>query len=169
MDKKIIDLLNQQINLEWYSAYFYLDVYAYYNDKNLDGFANWFLIQTQEERDHAMLFVTYLLNNGGRLALEDIKAAKSDFKNFAEPLHAVYEHELKITASINNIYAEAQKRKDYRTMQFLDWFVKEQGEEEKNTQDIIKKYELFGDDKHNLYMLNNELLSRTYSAPTLTL
>ena len=78
-------------------------------------------------------------------------------------------HEQKVTTAINNIYAAAYELKDFRTMQLLDWFVKEQNEEEKNTESIVKKYDLFGNDSKGLYMLDNELATRVYSAPTLTL
>ena len=80
-----------------------------------------------------------------------------------------YEHEQYVTSLINNIYAAAHDAKDYRTMQFLDWFVKEQGEEEKNADDMLKKYDLYGSDPKGLYSLNSELAGRVYSAPSLTL
>jgi ferritin len=169
IDPELVKLLNKQINMEWYSAYFYLDIYAYYADKNLNGFANWFNIQTQEERDHAMLFITYLLNNDIKPELADIRASERKFENFRQPAEAAYTHEQAVTASINTIYAEAQKLKDFKTMQFLDWFVKEQGEEEKNTLDIIKRYDLFGSDSKGLYMLDSELGTRIYAAPTLVI
>jgi len=169
IDKKLAELLNNQVNMEWYSAYIYLDIYSYYTDKNLNGFGNWFLIQTQEERDHALLFVKYLLNNSEQLILKDVKAPEFAFKDFLEPAEAAFEHEKKVTASINNIYALAYELKDFRTMQFLDWFVKEQGEEEKNTEDIVKKYNLFGNDPRGLYLLDAELATRIYAPPTLVI
>ena len=169
LDSGLVKLMSGQINMEWYSAYFYLDIHTYYMDKNLNGFGNWFFVQTQEERDHAMLFVNYLLNNSERPELYDIKAPKMKFSDFRQPAAAAFEHEKKVTASINTIYAEAQKLKDFRTMQFLDWFVKEQGEEEKNTEDIIKRYDLFGSDPKGLYLLDSELGARIYAAPTLVL
>lgn len=169
LNKELVTLLNNQINMEWYSAYFYLDIYGYYADKNLDGFANWFHIQTQEERDHAMLFTTYLLNNSEKFTLQDIKNPNIVFKDYREPALAAFEHEKKVTASINNIYAVAFEQKDFRTMQFLDWFVKEQGEEEKNTEDIIKKYDLFGNDARGLYLLDAELATRVYTPASLVL
>lgn len=169
LNKKIVAMLNDQINMEWYSAYFYLDIYGYYSDQNLDGFANWFHIQAQEERDHAMLFIQYILNNNGRLVLQDIKASKEKFDDLKKPLEAAFEHELKVTKSIHDIYEKAHELKDFRTMQFLDWFVKEQGEEEKNTEDIIKKYELFGKDEKSLYLINTELGARAYVPASLTL
>ena len=169
LNKELVSLLNNQINMEWYSAYLYLDIYSYYTDQNLNGFGNWFYVQTQEERDHAMLFVKYLFNNSEKVVLKDIKAANLSFNDFREPAIAAFEHEQKVTASINNIYAVAYEQKDFRTMQFLDWFVKEQGEEEKNTEDIVKKYDLFGRDARSLYLLDAELASRVYTPPSLVL
>ena len=102
----------------------------------------------------------------------ELKAvAKPDvlFQDFRQPAVAAFGHEQKVTASINAIYAVAYELKDFRTMQFLDWFVKEQGEEEKNADDIIKKYDLFGTDPKGLYLLDAELAARTYAAPSLVL
>ena len=169
LNKELVTLLNNQINMEWYSAYLYLDIYGYYSDQNLNGFGTWFNIQTQEERDHALLFMKYLLNNSEKVTLQDIKAPNTDFKTFREPAEAAFEHEKKVTASINNIYATAYELKDFRTMQFLDWFVKEQGEEEKNTEDVVKKYDLFGTDAKGLYMLDAELATRIYTPATLVI
>lgn len=169
INKELVLLLNNQINMEWYSAYFYLDIYSYYTDKNLDGFGNWFNVQAQEERDHAMLFMKYLLNNNEKATLQAIQAPNFVFKDFREPAKAAFEHEKKVTASIHNIYALAYEQKDYRTMQFLDWFVKEQGEEEKNTEDIVKKYDLFANDAKGLYMLDTQLATRIYTPATLVI
>lgn len=169
MNEKIAALINDQINMEWYSAYFYLSIHNYYVDQELNGFGNWFYVQTQEERDHAMLFIKYLQNNNEKIRLSDVKAPHMPFDDFRAPAAATYEHERKVTASINNIYATAYDLKDFRTMQLLDWFVKEQNEEEKNTESILKKYDLFGGDSKGLYMLDNELGTRVYTAPTLVL
>jgi len=169
LDKKLTDLLNRQVNMEWYSAYLYLDIFSYYSDKSLNGFANWFHVQTQEERDHAMLFIQYLLNNGEKVTLEDVKAPGTDFNTYLDPLNASLEHERKVTASINHIYGEAYALKDFRTMQFLDWFVKEQGEEEKNAEDNIKRFGLFGNDPKSLYSLDAEMAGRIYAPPSLVL
>ena len=169
LDDKIVDLIDKQINMEWYSAYLYLDIHDYYIDQELDGFGNWFYIQTQEERDHAMLFVKYLQNNNCRIRLFDVKTPDVRFSDFREPAAAAFKHEQEVTASINNIYATAYGLKDFRTMQFLDWFIKEQNEEEKNTETIVKKYDLFGGEAKGLYMLDNELATRVYAAPTLVI
>ena len=169
MDKRVAELINDQINKEFYSAYLYLDFANYYGSVGLDGFENWYKIQAQEERDHAMLFFQYLENNGEKITLEAIAKLDKVFESHIDPLKAGLEHEKYVTSLINNIYEAAHEVKDFRTMQLLDWFVKEQGEEEKNASDMITKMELFGSDAKGLYMLNSELGARVYSAPSLTL
>ena len=169
MDKKVAALINDQINKELYSAYLYLDFANYYGSVGLDGFANWYKIQAQEERDDAMLFFQYLENNGEKITLEAIAKPDKVLDSHMAPLEAGLEHEKYVTSLINNIYEAAHEVKDFRTMQLLDWFVKEQGEEEKNASDMITKMELFGSDAKGLYMLNSELGARVYSAPSLTL
>ncbi len=169
LNKEVVQLLNEQITKEFYSAYLYMDMANYYADQSLNGFENWFFIQMQEERDHALLFREYLLNNGEVVKLAEIAAPDKTYASFRDPLAIAYEHEQFVTASINNIYEAASRCKDFRTMQFLDWFVKEQGEEEKNADDNVKKFDLFAGDPKGLYMLDNEMKARVYSAPSLVL
>ncbi|MCI8399966.1 MAG: ferritin [Oscillibacter sp.] len=169
LQEKVAALLNDQVNKEFYSAYLYLDFSNYFEARGLDGFANWYKIQAQEERDHAMLFYQYLQNNNAKVTLEAIAKPDKNLDSDMAVLQAGLEHELYVTSLINAIYAAAHEVKDFRTMQFLDWFVKEQGEEETNAHDLISKMELFGSDPKSLYMLNSELASRVYSAPSLTL
>ena len=169
MNTKVHELLNQQINKEFYSAYLYLEFSNYFEDKGLDGFANWYMIQAQEERDHAMLFYTYLQNENQKVTLMAIDKPDKKLDSHMDVLLAGLEHEKYVTSLINDIYAEAYEAKDFRTMQFLDWFVKEQGEEETNANDLISKMELFGSDPKSLYMLNQELAARVYTAPSLVL
>ncbi|MGN0456656.1 MAG: ferritin [Acutalibacteraceae bacterium] len=169
LNAKVSELLNQQINKELYSAYLYLDFSNYFSEKGLDGFANWYMIQAQEERDHAMLFYKYLQNNNEKVTLEAIAKPDKALDSDMTVLKAGLEHEEYVTSLINDIYAAAYDVKDFRTMQFLDWFVKEQGEEETNANDLISKMELFGSDPKGLYMLNSELGARVYSAPSLVL
>ena len=87
----------------------------------------------------------------------------------ADPLNEGLKHEQYVTDLIHTIYAAAKEVNDFRTMQFLDWFVKEQGEEEKNANDLITKMELFGSDPRSLYLLDQELAARVYTAPSLVL
>ena len=169
MNAKVHELLNTQINKEFYSAYLYLDFSNYFKAKGLDGFANWYLIQAQEERDHAMLFYQFLQNESKAVTLEAIAKPDKVFETHMDVLLAGLEHEKYVTSLIHDIYAAAYEAKDFRTMQFLDWFVKEQGEEETNANDMITKMELFGSDPKSLYMLNQELAARVYTTPSLVL
>ena len=169
LDKKVAELLNVHVNKEFYSAYLYLDFANYFHELGLDGFANWYDVQAQEERDHAMLMRTYLHNNGEKVTFDAIDRPDIRMENPMDPLKAALNHEQYVTSLINGIYKAANDVNDFRTMQFLDWFVKEQGEEEKNAEDLIRKYELFGSDPKGLYALNQELLARVYAAPSLVL
>jgi len=169
LDAKVKKLINEQINKELYSAYLYLDFSIYYEQQGLDGFANWYMIQAQEERDHAMLMLKYLQINGEKAELEAVGKPDKELKELMDPLKFGYEHECYVTSLINDIYAAAYNVKDFRTMQFLDWFVKEQCEEEKNADDMIKKMELFGNDSKGLYSLDSEYAARIYTAPSLVL
>ena len=169
LSEKVAALLNEQVNKEFYSAYLYLDFSNYFEARGLDGFANWYKIQAQEERDHAMLFYQYLQNNNAKVTLDAIAKPDKELDSDMTVLKAGLEHEIYVTSLINNIYAAAHEVKDFRTMQFLDWFVKEQGEEETNANDLISKMELFGSDPKSLYMLNSELAGRVYNAPSLVL
>lgn len=169
LSKKVAKLLNAQITKEFYSAYLYLHFANFYVERGLNGFANWYQVQAQEERDHAMLFLQYLQNNDASVTLEAIDKPAAELKDNKDPLKAALAHEQYVTESIHAIYEAAALAKDYRTMQFLDWFVKEQGEEEANASDLIKKMDLFGTDAKGLYMLDQELGGRTYAAPSLTL
>ncbi len=168
-NEKVSALLNTQINKELYSAYLYLDFSNYYSEQGLDGFANWYKVQAQEERDHAMLFMEYMQNNSLKVTLEAIDKPDKAYSSHSDPLNFSLEHEQYVTSLINNIYDAAYSVKDFRTMQFLDWFIKEQGEEEKNAEDLIRKYELFGGDSKGLYLLDQELGTRVYTAPSLVL
>ena len=169
LDPKVKELINTQINKEFYSAYLYLDFSNYYYDQGLDGFAHWYDVQAQEERDHTMLMRTYLLNNGEQVTFEAVDKPDKTYASPEEPLKLALEHEQYVTSLINTIYRAAQDVNDYRTMQCFDWFVKEQGEEEKNADDLIKKFRLFGHAPKGLYSINQELLARVYTAPSLVL
>ena len=169
MNEIITKLLNEQINKELYSAYLYLDIANYYDSLDLDGYANYYMIQAQEERDHALLFMKYMQNNGLKVTLEAIGKPDKTFDSVLAPLEVAAEHERYVTALINAIYHEAHEAKDYRTMKFLDWFVDEQMEEEDNADSMISRYNLFGQDPKGLYLLDQEYAARVYAPPSLTL
>ena len=166
LNKKVANLINEQVNKEFYSAYLYLSFADYYEDEGLDGFANWYIIQAQEEMEHAMMMRRYLLDNGISVKLDTIEKPNKVFANIKEPLEAGLEHEQYVTSLINKIYSAAFELKDFKTMQFLDWFIKEQTEEEKNAGDLVKKMKMFAVDAKTLYMLNSELAERKYNPST---
>ena len=169
MNTTIAKLLNEQINKEFYSAYLYLDMANYYDELDLDGFSNYYMVQAQEERDHALLFMKYLQNHGLKVTLEAIGKPDKTYASPMDPLVAAAEHERYVTSLINDIYHEAHQAKDYRTMKFLDWFVDEQMEEEDSADSMISRFKLFGSDSKGLYLLDQEYAGRVYTAPSLVL
>ncbi|MGD9605579.1 MAG: ferritin [Bacilli bacterium] len=169
LNEKVTKLLNEQINKEFYSAYLYLDMANFYANKGLDGFANWFNVQALEEQSHAMLFTKYLQNNGFAVTLEAIAKPHLVYKEVREPLVGALEHEQYVTASIHNIYDVALSVKDFRTMEFLNWFVKEQGEEEMNAENLILAFDSFGKQSGSLFAINKELKERKFHEPSLNL
>ena len=169
MNEKIAALLNDQINKELYSAYLYVDIANFYDELDLDGYANYYMIQAQEERDHALLFLKYMQNNGLKVTLEAVDKPDKTYACILDPLEAAAEHERYVTSLINAIYHECHEARDYRTMKFLDWFVDEQMEEEDNADSMINRYKLFGNDPRGLYLLDQEYAARVYTAPSLVL
>lgn len=151
---------------ELYSAYLYLHFSNFYAQEGLDGFSNWYMVQAQEERDHAMDFVRYLQNNDVPVVYETIEKPGVALSDRMDPLKAGLEHEKYVTGLIHAICEAAFDDRDFRPMQFLDGFVKEQNEEEVNASELVKKMELFGSDARSLYLLNSELAGRKYSAPS---
>ena len=168
-ESKVAKLLNEQITKEFYSAYLYLDFANYYDELSLKGYKNWFMVQAQEERDHAMLFIQYMQQNDMKITLGTIDKPENKFKDFTDPLKASLNHEKYVTELIHKIYAEAQKANDFRCMQFLDWFIKEQAEEEDNARTNLQRAELFGQDQKTLYQLDQEMQTRAYTAPSLVI
>lgn len=169
LDERVSEKLNDQINKELYSAYLYLTFADYYDDRGLKGFANWYMIQVQEEVAHAKILRRYLLDNGVLPRMEAIEQPTLTFANDMEPLTAALEHEQYITKSIDECYHVAHETLDLRTMKLLDWFVQEQGEEETNSRDMITNMELFGSDPKGLYDLDREYQARTFAAPTMAM
>lgn len=168
LSENVANLLNTQVNKELYSAYLYLDFENFYKNKDLDGFANWYHVQVLEEMAHAQLIMQYLQDNGHLVTLEAIDKPNVSLNALNDPLEAAYKHEQYVTSLINTCYDAAYVEKDFRTMQFLDWFVKEQGEEEKNASSLINRFNLFGHDAKGLYDLDAEYKTRVYTAPSIS-
>lgn len=167
LNKKIEDALNEQINAELWSAYLYLSMGMQFENKGLPGVANWFRIQFKEEQAHAEIFMNYINQRGGRVLLRPIADVPQDWESPLEAFRATLDHERKVTAMINNLFAMAEAEHDYATRDRLAWFVSEQVEEEDNARTLIDKFALIGNDGMGLYMLDQELGSRTYNAPSI--
>lgn len=166
LDKSVTSILENQINKELYSAYLYLTFADYYDDRGLKGYANWYMIQVQEEVDHAKILRRYLLDNDYKPTMEAIDKPDKTFSNDLEPLEAGLAHEQYVTSLINDCYKAAYDIHDFRTMKLLDWFVSEQGEEETNAKDMITDYKLFGGTPQGLFDLDQKYQARTYVQQT---
>ena len=157
----IQDAINRQINAELFSSYLYLSMAAYFESENLKGMAQWMRFQAQEELGHAMKFLDYVNERGGRVLLAAIDVPKTDWEGPADVFHDVYQHECHVTSLINELADLALKESDHATGTFLQWFITEQVEEESNAQDILGKMKLVGDNGVAIFMLDAELGQRT--------
>lgn len=167
LNKKIEEALNEQINAEMWSAYFYLSMSLNFEAAGRSGIANWYRIQFQEEQAHAMALIDYVNARGGRVMLKPIAEVPTTWETAREAFAATLEHERKVTAMIHNLYALAEDEKDFATRQKLNTFVAEQVEEEDNVQKIIDDLDLVGNDGVGLFQLDRELGQRTFTAPRL--
>lgn len=158
--KAMQDAMNEQINKEFFSSYLYLSMAAYFEDKNLMGFAHWMRIQADEEREHAMKFYDHILDAGGHVYLKAIDAPQTDWKSNLEVAEQVAEHEARVTASIYSLYELALKEKDYPAQVMLHWFINEQVEEEKNAAELVAKLRLIEERGTAVLMLDHRLSKR---------
>ncbi len=165
ISEKMEKILNEQVVKEFYSAYLYLSMGAYFASKNLGGFANWFNIQAQEERDHAMMFYNYINRVGGKVSLGQIDAPQVDFDSIEDVLKKTLEHEQFVTKSIYNIVDLAIEERDHKSNSFLQWFVNEQVEEEENAENNLRKIQLIGNDVQGILMMDAEMAQRVYTPP----
>ncbi|MGD0878900.1 MAG: ferritin [Anaerolineales bacterium] len=160
ISKTMQDATNEQINKELYSSYLYLSMAAYFESKNLPGFAKWMRVQADEETKHGMKFYQYLVDRGGRVLLKAIAAPGIDWKSNLEVFKEVQSHEAAVTTSINNLYELALKEKDYPAQVLLQWYITEQVEEEKNAAEIVQQLELIDAHGTAVLMLDHQLGKR---------
>lgn len=161
LDSAVAGALNQQINLEFSSAYAYLGMAAYFEHRGLPGFAGWMRLQGKEELGHAAKFFEYLLARGGRVDLAAIAAPPTAYASPRAAFEASLKHEQGVSASICRLYELAHGAKDYATLSFLKWFLDEQVEEEKTVTDLLDKLQLAGESPAGLFQLDRELARRT--------
>ena len=160
LSKAIQDAINEQIKNELYSAHQYLSMSAYCESVNLPGFARWMLAQAQEEREHAMKFYNFLLNRKGRVILQAIEQPVVEFGSPLEVFEQALEQEQQVTGQINELYGLTTSENDYATQAFLQWFLTEQVEEEKNVGDVLETLNMIGDEGEALFLFDRELGKR---------
>ena len=162
INKNVEKAMNDHINDEFYSAYLYLSMSAWLQTKNLPGFANWMMVQYQEEVSHGMKFFNYLHERGGEVKLEEIGAPTVSWKSALHVFEETLKHEQYVTSRINDLVDVSIENKDHASHNFLMWFVNEQVEEEATAQEMIGKLTLIGDAKESLYHLDKELGQRVF-------
>jgi len=161
INKTMQDAMNEQINKEMFSSYLYLSMAAYFEGKNLPGFANWMRLQADEEREHAMKFYDFILERGGRVELKAIETPKSEWGSNLEVVEEVAAHEALVTASINSLYELALKEKDYPAQIMLQWFITEQVEEESSAAEVLASLKMIEARETAVLQLDHKLAKRT--------
>jgi ferritin len=165
LNPKIEKAFNEQINAETYSAYLYMSMAAWFQGQQLNGFAHWFKVQAQEELTHALRFYAYVFDRGGKVALTAIAAPPTAWDSPLACLEAVLAHEIKVTGLINKLVTLARKETDYASENFLQWFVKEQVEEEASVEDAIGKLKMINQTEGGLFMLDKDMAARIFTMP----
>lgn len=167
INEKLQEAFNDQINKELYSEYLYLAMKTRFMEWNLQGFVNWFGVQVQEEHAHAMGMFDYLDERGGNIDLRAIDKPEVKGNTPLEIMEHVLEHEQFVTSRINHLADVAEEVKDRAALHLLDWYIKEQVEEEANVGGLLATLRLIGDDKKALLMLDKDLAARTFVQPVI--
>ena len=154
--------LNKQINAEYWSAYFYLSMSAYLDSNGLAGAAKWMRIQYQEEISHALKFLNYIVERGGRVDLMPIEVVPKEWDGIINIFEETLKHEQKVTGLINNLMDIAIEEKDHAAKSFLQWYVDEQVEEESGVQTIIDQLRMVEGKGNGLFMIDKELGQRVF-------
>ena len=157
LSKKVEQALNDQVAHEFYAAYLYLAMMAYFDGRSLTGFAQWMRMQAQEEVEHAMKLLEFLLDRGGQVELQALGKPPSEFESPVAVMKAALGHEQKVTGLIHDLYELAVAEKDYPTKVLLQWFIDEQVEEEKSAGEIVDQLELVGDSVSALLVIDERL------------
>lgn len=165
LSERLLKELNEQVKYELYSAHYYLAMAAYCASEDLDGFANFFKVQADEEKFHAMKFFDFINDMDGRVTILGLEEPNNEFNSVLDVFKAALEHEKFVTSRIYKLMDIAVEEKEHATISLLKWFVDEQVEEENSMKMIIKKLERLGDNSQGLYMLDEELSQRTFTPP----
>ena len=166
MSREHFKAINDQINAELWSAYLYLSMSMDCEAKGYKGLANWFYVQFQEEQDHARIFMNYLNSRDEKVVLLPIAEVQTEWDSVLDMYKDTLNHEKKVTAMINNIAAIAEQDRDYASINRIVWFIDEQVEEEEAAREMITTFEAVEGNKYGMYMIDKELATRTYVAPS---
>ena len=165
ISKKMEKALNEQVNAEMYSSYLYLSMESFFKSLNLNGFANWMRVQTQEEMLHAMKIYDFIIERGGRVTLKAIDGPPTKWDSPLAVFEAAFEHEQKVTGLIDDLVDLAIREKDHATNSFLHWFVNEQVEEEASADKIVRQLKMMENAPGGMFMLDRELGQRVFTPP----
>ncbi|MCB2356256.1 ferritin [Clostridium estertheticum] len=165
ISERLFTELNKQMNFEFYSAHLYLAMAAYCAAEDFDGFSNFFKVQAEEEKFHAMKFYNYINEMNGRVTLEGMPNPKNDYKSLIDAFKIAYSHEKIVTSKIYNLTDIATDEREHATISLLKWFIDEQVEEEATFNGLIKKLGRINDDPTSIYMLDNELATKVFIPP----
>jgi len=160
ISQKLLAELNDQIKHELFSAHYYLSMAAFCADQNFSGFSNFFLVQSSEEKEHALKFFNFILDLGEKPEIYGLEQPKNEFSSLEEILHLGLEHEKFVTQRIHEILELALEEKHHPTVSFLQWFVDEQVEEEASMEKILEEIRLVGEKGTGLFLLDRELSRR---------
>ena len=165
ISKRMEKALNEQVNAALYSAYLYLSMEAYFKSLNLNGFANWMRVQTQEEVAHGMKIYGFIDERGGRITLKAIDGPQTKWDSPLAVFKEIFKHEQKVTSLINNLVNLAIEEKDHATNTFLQWFVNEQVEEEASADQVVQQLKMMEKAPGGMFMLDRELAQRVFTPP----
>jgi len=160
MDKQLEKLIQDQVKNEWYSAYLYTSMAAWFESENLEGFAHWMYKQAAEETEHGKKMFEFLIDRGVKIVLQAIPQPPADFPSPVGIFEQSLEHEKKVTALINGIADQADKVNDHPTKVFIQWFITEQVEEEKNASQILDLLKKIPPNSAGIFQLDHRLLKR---------
>jgi len=160
---KMAAKINDQIKNELYSGHLYLSMAAYCSSIDMDGFANFFIVQEQEERSHAMKFYHYIVEQDKDVKIYGLDQPKQDFKSLEEVIELAWKHEQHVTKLLNDIMHLAVEEKDYATQSLMNWYIDEQVEEEASMLGILKKIRMVGEKGHGIFMLDAHLKERKFN------
>lgn len=165
LSEKLTKQINHQINEEMFSAYLYLSMSTFFENKGLSGFANWMRVQYQEEMFHATKFMNYLYDRGAKVKLEAIEKPENTWSSIQAIFEATLKHEQHITSKINELMSMARDENDFASQAFLQWYVEEQVEEESTADDLLNKIQIVGEKGQGLYMMDKDLATRVFNPP----